>query len=305
MTRNQSMQGTLSAARSQTGRPAVAAPAESTNRPTSRVLLRLPDLREPPKRAIWLKALGVVLALLGGSGLGVARRSSSRSADRHKLTDDGEFGDTVQVFRLWKIYKQFRPLVHYVVSHPKTIVSGALAAAAQFAALVAWHESNRTPAAPVGPIALPYQSAPDLHHHCPSGHRPSYYHAGHHAHSMAPPNSDCDACQGPCIVDPRPDGSMGRATPWNNAQAHPTESLGSPGAALNRATRLSPQGGWPGAAIEQQAAPTEVPRMAARYDSSQALSPSQRQSGVAYLEGGIIPPPPRETRNEPAQSSIH
>ncbi|MBL9125112.1 MAG: hypothetical protein JNG90_15855 [Planctomycetaceae bacterium] len=277
------------------------APTAAGPRPNvgPRVLIRLPDLRQPPRPAAWKRWLGLVLALLGGGSLSAA---GARSRAHGKPGSPSELTTEQATVARWRaIFRYLRPLFDYVISHPKTIVSGGLAAAAQFAALVAWHESGRTnppPSHSGPPHTVACDDAPANWSNPPAtqlGRR-----------SPTAPAADAfrqERDHGPQLVDPHrasPAGNRteGTARPQRDWQA-------TPHAALNRGSCLTAQSA---ARREARAAAANDPASTRRsHDAGETLAgaPQPRTSGVAWLEGSIIPSPIREASHEPAQPRVH
>lgn len=125
-------------------------PASSPGRAGPKILIRLPDLRQSKQDSGWKRWLGSLFSFAGGSGLAAAGQSGSRIMSSPPSQSD--LTDPANVARMWSVYQKFRPLIQYVVAHPKTIASASLAAAAQFAAMVAWHESGKPAAPPAAPV---------------------------------------------------------------------------------------------------------------------------------------------------------
>lgn len=303
-----SAQVTASASR----RPAVDglghAPTE-LGRVTPRVVIRLPDLRAPQKPSLWLRWAGFALALVGGSGLGAAGKLAASKRGKSSPTDDpSDLTDPANVAHYWAIYQRLRPLVQYIFTHPKTIVSGALAAAAQFVALVAWHESGRSPNN-TAMVDAPCQTTTDQ---APPAWHPAYrYQVDRRGNGDPTHHPNRNEGQGPWILDPHTHlgPGSGDRRHYRGGERSNSDHEHLPHAALNRPSRLSQSeptdDQQPAGPMTGEDSEPVMARVALRPDSRREPLGQGRLPGVAQLEGNIIQSPPREASHEPAQSSVH
>lgn len=271
---------------------------------SARVLIRLPDLRAPQKQSRWRQWLGFALAVIGGGSLSAA--GTLATTGDHSSSNTAVSGasiDTDRVARWRAIYLWSRPLLNYILAHPKTIMSGALAAAAQFAALVAWHNSGQ-----------PIDSYPDLERTrvvknvgdppvwCPD---PAFHAEHDHRDGTTNRHShDQGSDRGPQIVDPHVRRSNERRYRDHDREDHDWENT--PHAALNRPSRLNADGDCreaPAVDDSDDSADPNSQRVALRHSTPPTRPAAGR--GVAWLEGNIIPSPPREASHESAQPRVH
>lgn len=286
----------------ESGRRAPHSPRLGTG--SARVLIRLPDLRAPQKQTRWRQWLGFALAVIGGGSLSAAgTMAASGDHSSPNTPAAGAASDTDRVARWRAIYLWSRPLLNYMLTHPKTIVSGALAAAAQFAALVAWHNSGQ-----------PLDNFPDVERTrvvknvgdppvwCPD----PAFHADHDHHdsTVSRHSHDEGSDRGPQIIDPHVRRSNDRR--YRERDRHDRDWENTPHAALNRPSRLNDDGdGRETTAIDDgdDAADPNSQRVALRHSTPPTRPAAGR--GVAWLEGNIIPSPPREASHESAQPRVH
>lgn len=283
------------------GRPAHASPFLGAG--SARVLIRLPDLRQPQKCSVWRKWLGFALAVVGGGSLSAAG-SLATAGDKSPPSTaiSGDSTDTARVARWRMIYQWLQPLLNYSLTHPKTIVSGALAAAAQFAAMVAWNHSgqpaDKYPGIEPARVVTTEGEPPTW---CPA----PRYQVDRRGNSPGPGDYEQESDRGPQIIDPHSRHSGEHR--YHEQDHRDRDEDHSPHAALNRPSRLSNcdhdcQETLTDCQGDEGADPT-ARRVALRHESPRTRPAAGR--GVAWLEGNIIPSPTREASHEPAQPRVH
>lgn len=306
MSRDDASPQVMTATRRPTDEHVRAAARSNGSRPGPRVLIRLPDLRPKSKGSGWKKWLAFFAAMLGWSSLAAAGHSGGKTST--SSSEPGDLSDPANVARIWSVYQRFRPLVHYVISHPKTVISGALAAAAQFAAMVAWHESGPPTVDPNLPAVTQAQPttagvppATDPHEAPPW--RPGPSHTAQRPFDQPgpalPPSNEAPGWNVPAPphTPPQEDGERLPASypSVNDRPAPPAQRADARGVGSERVSHAGAN-----APPVYERAPVYL---SARAEVTEAET-STRTSGVAWLEGKIIPAPTRESQHEP-QPSVH